>query len=309
MATEWKRTRETKDLLSRNYYEGIGPDGEPIKIRLRASGDKNADGLWTDGLRHNNLLTRGTQKQFDKMLNHFFTTGNVPTPELLKLRSTDKAWENLIADFNDVMAYNEFDVEDYQNKLYAANPNNPEVFNPNSVNNNNNNINSMDNLFGFDTPGTVGNTLYDIYRQANQDQFESSMQESQYMEKDLNRMVGQERQALIDNIREDRKKMLKSGLSQSAIANREIQGLLQGQNIATELGTGFLGERRNLMQMGNNIDSMAKTQALDSINAGIGNTYAGITTSQSGDYSEMIKKYLGSSRKFQDAFERFYEKN
>lgn len=295
MATEWKRTSSDGKTY---FYTGTGPDGKPIKIELRSK-----DSEFGDGLKYNNWagMTRGSQKQFDDMLNHFFTTGNYPTPEVLGIKETDQAWKNLKKDFDGVIAYNKFDVEDYQKQLHTANPGNPEVFDPNSVND----INSMDNLFGFDTPGTVGNTLYDIYRQANQDQFNSSMQESQYMEKDLNRMVGQERQALIDSIREDRKKMLKTGLSQSAIANREIQGLLQGQNIATELGTGFLGERRNLMQMGNSIDSMSKTQALDSINAGIGNTYAGITAAQSGDMWEQVLKYTKGGYKQKSAYDNF----
>ena len=301
MATQWKRTYRHSD--NKNYYVGTGPDGKPIEIKL-ATKDNTTPG---DGLKHNNWagITAGSQKQFDKMLNHFLTTGNYPTPEFLGIKETDKAWKNLKKDFDGVIEYNGIDVEDYQNQVYAANPNNPEVFNPNNVNN----TNAMENLFGFDTPGTVGNSLYDIYRQANQDQFNSSMQESQYMEKDLNKMIGQERQSLIDSIREDRKKMLKTGLSQSAIANREIQGLLQGQNVATELGTGFLGERRNLMQMGNNIDSMAKTQALDSINSGIGNTYAGITAAQSGDMWEQILKYTKGGYKQQSAYDRFTDKN
>lgn len=296
MATQWKRTSKNNE----NYYEGTGPDGRRIKIELRSK-----DSEFGDGLKHNNWagITPGTQKDFDKMLEHFFKTGNYPTSDLLDMKDDDKAWKNLKKDFDGVIEYNGIDVEDYQNQVYAANPNNPDVFNPNSVND----INSMDNLFGFDTPGTVGNTLYDIYRQANQDQFNSSMQESKYMEKDLNRMIGQERQSLIDSIREDRKKMLKSGLSQSAIANREIQGLLQGQNIATELGTGFLGERRNLMQMGNSIDSLSKTQALDSINAGIGNTYAGIATSQSGDGWEAALKYSKGGYKAQSFYDRFMD--
>lgn len=293
MATQWKRT----DKNGKTYYEGVGPDGKIMNVELKS---KTWHGTG-DGLKHNNFLgaTRGSQKQFDDLLNHFFTTGNMPTPELLGLTKDDQAWKNLEKDFKGVLKYNDIDEVDYQEKLYAANPNNPEIHNPNAGND----INAMENLFGFDTPGTVGNTLYDTYRQANQDQFKSSMQESQYMEKDLNRMVGQERQSLIDSIREDRKKMLKSGLSQSAIANREIQGLLQGQSIATELGTEFLGERRNLMQMGNTIDSMSKTQALDSMNAGIGNTFAGITAAQAGSQYETSAQYNKASPKLQAIYD------
>ena len=286
-------------LINGKYVE-VDEQGNPIadgKSYYRSGAtkftgfqeDPRNDVIGTDGFKHNNLFRSGKGSDFDKMVERFLTTGEVMSAKQLGIKQ--EAWDNINSDLDKFLEYNNIDR--------AAYSNDPALVEGNQVQD----LGGVEGLFGFDTPGSVGNTLFDIYRQANQDQYDSSMKESAYMEKDLNKMIGQERQSLIDSMREDRKKMLKSGLSQSAIANREIQGLLQGQNIATELGTGFLTERRNLNQMGGTIDSMAKTQAVDAINAGVGNAYGGIKAAGAGDLWEQALAYSRGGHKAKGTYD------
>ena len=280
-------------LINGSYVE-VDDNGHPIeggrKIERKGANAKH------DGLVHNNWagMTAGTGKQFDKMMESFLNTGRVPTAS--DLDASAQQYKKLMKDFDSVLKNNNIDAKEFSNKLQSENTESSGV-------------DSMGDMFDFDTQGTTANKLFEVYKEANQDQYKSAMEESAYMEKDLNKMLGTERQSLIETMREDRKRMLKSGLSQSAIANREIQGLLQGQNIATELGTGFLGERRNLNQMGNSIDSMSKTQVIDSYNAGLGNMAGGLRAAQSGDLWQQALLYSKGTAGAKSEYDKRYNQN
>lgn len=280
-------------LINGSYVE-VDENGSPIpggrSVKRQGATGKH------DGLVHNNWagMSAGTGEQFDRMMESYLSTGVVPTIDDLGVKRNQ--YNNLMKDFESVLKKNGIDQTQYSNEKQGQT-------------NKSSGVDSMGDMFDFDTQGTTANKLFEVYKEANQDQYKSAMEESAYMEKDLNKMLGTERQSLIETMREDRKRMLKSGLSQSAIANREIQGLLQGQNIATELGTGFLGERRNLNQMGNSIDSMSKTQVIDSYNAGLGNMAGGLRAAQSGDLWQQALLYSKGPAGAKSEYDKRYNQN
>lgn len=166
----------------------------------------------------------------------------------------------------------------------------------------------MKDLFDFDTEGSTANKLYEMYKEINQGQYDSAKLESQYQERDMNKLISGERQALMDQIREDRRRGLKSGLSQSAIANREIQGLLQGQAMASGLGEEFLSERRQLNSMGQNIDAMSKGQVIDGYNQGLGNVISGNRAAGAGDFYSQFLNWRNSSARERSLYDEYNNK-
>ena len=282
----WKLVNEGNG----NTYYLNTENGERIE---RKGVGANSGGYFDNSLKHDNMFRKGKKKQFDDVMIRFLETGEIPDAGTIGLDQNSGAWENLMRDFKTVMKSNDINIDEYAvSKGIVATEDNT----------------LSENFFSMDKEGTVANDLYNTFKQANQDQYESGMLESQYMEKDLNKMVGMERQNLIDSIREDRKKMLKSGLSQSAIANREIQGMLQGQSIASEMGQGFLGERRNLEQMGAGIDSMSRVQAYESMGGGLGNAYGGIAAAGAGDMYDSILKYSRGGSRIQNYYDDMVKK-
>src|SRR5690554_886042 len=302
----------TSDEASINFGKDdslqiLDPQGNVIRnITLRGTDVK----FLGDGLRSNNLGRKGEKDGLIAFLEHFLNTGDYPSKEEAKklYNISEGEYGNYVTDTESIMEYNDINMDDYTNNLNQTGIGFSEDGETASTQSDRP-YTSIDDYLDFDTEGTIGNRLYETFRDINQRQYESSMLESQYQERDMNRMIAGERQQLMDQIREDRRRALKSGLSQSAIANREIQGLLQGQAMASGYGEDFLRERRQLSQMGQNIDSMARGNVLDAYGQGMGNMFAALQTSDASDMFSLFKRRQGLNNRQTTELDDFIKKN
>lgn len=95
-------------------------------------------------------------------------------------------------------------------------------------------------------PGTPAGGIYDMYLQGQEELYKQGMEGSQQAEVGMQSELAGNRQALLDQMRNDRRTKLKSGLSSAQIANEEIQSLLMGQSTAQQVAGTYFDQRQGV---------------------------------------------------------------
>lgn len=197
---------------------------------------------------------RFTKAEQQKLIAFIETYGRVPNPEEYKSAGIDNknlegeqiAWANNFINLN----------QDALNSKWTETG----VITP-GAGQGEFNIPSYINPQGIGQAGSAADEIYQSYLQGQKTQYEQGMQASQGAEVGMQSEMAGNRQALLDQMRNDRRTKLKSGLSSAQIANEEIQSLLMGQSNAQMIAGQYFDQRQGVQNQYALAPQVAREQA------------------------------------------------
>jgi hypothetical protein len=250
----------------------------------------NIGPLSADGLRHNNLFRKGNKAEMDKVWEFFQRNGRMPTEEEFKTRlGGGGGYNNIMKDMMGVVipgvpGLNPEDV------LIGGEPGK-----------------SFLDEYNLDQKGTMGNTLYNTFKQAGEIQYDQGKVGLQTAERDLGMNQAMDRQKFLDEIRNRRRVSLKTGLSSAQIANQEVQSLLMAQNKSNDNAMTFYNQRMGLQNQFAMNDVNARFGAWETLGGGMGANMGAAMAAGAGDANQVAINY-GKSTAQNPMHSQWYDK-
>jgi hypothetical protein len=232
-----------------------------------------------DGYRSNNLLRRGTMKDVQEGFRIFLETGEMPTAAQLKV--SEGALDNIKRDI-EVMAYeNGIDFPNYNISEEVSEQDAKEA----ALNN------YYKDIYNPEQAGTMGNKILGNMESAAQREANigAELANIQFQDAAMNQAAIVKQ--ITDQVRSERMARLKAGMSESQIANQDMQTMMANVN-ALNQNQQMLGQNRLMAQAG---QLTAKDQAYDAYlqqaNA-MGQNAAAFSASDAGNADYIAKQIL-----------------
>lgn len=264
-----------------------GADGNQYTLNM--SGD--------DNMRSDNWFRRGNSKNVDAIVQYYLEYGVVPTKGQLnqysKLGIGDKAYEHAVRDLNVFISNNNIDLNSYKNAVTGESSD--ELSAQESAYND-----YYNDLYSL-KQGTLGRTMLDNYTAAEQNAAISNMQlaEAQYQQAAMQQ--AETVKAITDSVKAERMARLRAGMSESQIANQDMQIMLNNMNTLNQQVDTMNQNRLDAQQQYNLAQDTAYQQYVQSI-TGLGGTSAAMAASDAGDaYMQTLKRMKATGEKYNAA--------
>lgn len=257
---------------NKDKYTFEGPNGEELIL------DYSGLGI-TDAYRTADFGRRGKKTHAAQYIEYFLKHGKEPSKAYAKENfgfKSDGAYNNLANDLNVFLEENNLSKEDVVSQIQSGAPNELE-----------------DNKFlasRMFQEGSEENSIYQIALEAQKAQAQTGERETARSERDMQMQLSQSRQELMNEVRNRRRNMLKSGLSSAQVANEEMQSLLMGQQQAAQIAQQHYGQRQQYQQQAQNAPQNAAMQVLGMLpeHGQIGAQFA---AAEAGDLLTQAEKY------------------
>lgn len=138
--------------------------------------------------------------------------------------------------------------------------------------------------------GTSEDALYQMALQQRQGQLQQQDQQLGLAERDMQMQLSENRQQLMNDIRNRRRSLLKSGLSSAQVANEEVQSLLQRQQQAAQVAEQYYGQRQQTQTQMANAPQDSAQRAYE-MAQGLSQTGAQYAAAGASDPIELAKQY------------------
>lgn len=192
-------------------------------------------GLKGDDYKVNNAfgMAAGQTKHVNQAVKYLIENGKVPTAEFLGLEEGSNAYANVLKDVETWKSKNpEFTAEYEKSIREAAEAEASELDSKSDY--------YLD-VTEIDQAGTLANDMYNTYIDLGKMHKQSMAGQEAKMQQEL----VANRAALLDQIRNDRRTKLKSGLSSSQIANEELQYMMAGNQQAQNITQSYYDQARS----------------------------------------------------------------
>lgn len=276
-------------MATQVVYNGIteykGRDGKTYKLDL-----KGADGYY-----FNNLFRQGDRKQMSAAIELMLDTGKIPTKEELKnngVTLSNNAYKNIQNDLIYFLKANGTDIDTYRQSA-GLNENDPlDMTDPDDRE-----IALSDyyrDIYSTER-GTLGGDIYNRLVQAEQNAALSNMQlaDANYQQQAMQQ--AQTVKAITDQVRSERIARLRAGMSESQIANQDMQTLMSNMNALNQQAAYANAARLQAQQQYQNAQDTAYQAWLGTINP-IGQTGAAYDASRAGDIMQQAKIYAATNK-------------
>lgn len=138
--------------------------------------------------------------------------------------------------------------------------------------------------------GTSENALYQIALEQRSSQLQAQDQELGLAERDMQVQLSENRQQLMNDIRNRRRSLLKSGLSSAQVANEEVQSLLQRQQEASQIAQNYYGQRQQAQTQMRTAPQDSAMRAYE-MAQGLSQTGAQYAAAGASDPDELARRY------------------
>lgn len=259
---------KNNDIGHDGKHTYTGRDGSTYELDLSTSDDA----YYAD-----NLFRKGKVKHLDAAIQYYLEYGVAPTKSDLEeyggFTMTEKQWSNINKDFNTFLTKNK--LEDYT--LPSTGDPQTDSFNAYW-----NNLTSTD-------PGTLGGDILNNFTEAEQNIALSNLQlaDAQYQQAAMQQ--AQTVKDITDQVRAERMARLRAGMSESQIANQDMQIMLNNMNALNQQANTMNYNRLTAQQQYNLAQDTAYQQYINTI-TNLGSTAAAMAASDAGDaYMNALK--------------------
>ena len=305
------------------YYKGA--DGREYTLDFNKTADGNTDLYLSD-----NALRRGTVEALDAYIQYFLQYGERPTKAALEdyMRGYDnglgdREFELAADDFDRFLTANDISLFDYKDVVDAkkedsdtggiTDSENPatsttleiddEDLDPRAVAEDSYYNKYYKDLFSL-SPGTTGATMLNRYALAEQNAALSNMQlaEAQYQQAAMQQ--AETVKAITDSVRAERMARLRAGMSESQIANQDMQVMLNNMNQLNQQ-VGVMNQNQLAAQQQYNLAQDTAYQQYIQSATGLGSVSAAMSASDAGDAYQQALRYMQQTgtKNFQKAYE------
>lgn len=259
-----------KGLENKNEYTYYGPDGTEYKLDLK--GNNNNDEYLVD-----NTFKRGKLKHLDAAIQYYLEYGVFPTKGELEAYGgftlNEKQWSNVNKDLDTFIDENK--IENYTI---------PSTGDPQT-----DSFNAYWNSITSTAPGTLGGDILNNFTEAEQNIALSNLQlaDAQYQQAAMQQ--AQTVKDITDQVRAERMARLRAGMSESQIANQDMQIMLNNMNALNQQANTMNYNRLTAQQQYNLAQDTAYQQYINTI-TNLGSTAAAMAASDAGDaYMNALK--------------------
>lgn len=261
-------------------YKYKGPDGKEYELDLNKENTNSFFGINNDGYRTNNHLRRGTSAELNKVIQWYMENGRTPTMDEFKdiTGSKGAGYDNITRDLKTFKKTNNLSDE----MIQGYKPYQPTL---------------SENFTNMDREGTFANQIYQEYLNAGKAQNKADLSMIQQSEKDLAINQAMDRQKYIDEIRNKRRTMLKSGLSSAQLANDEAQTLLMSQSLSNQNARMFVEGKAQVQNNTMLNETNSRINARTALGGGLGANLGAINAGAAGDVNDAAIRYYQELKK------------
>lgn len=294
-------------------YTFINPlTGKEVYTNLKAGWD------WTDGYHYNNMFMTSNVSDISTAIGYMLQYGWEDTPtnksklqKFLKLNGSpapDSEMDEIIHDAEKFLNDEGIDIQELNDYyasggVYSIDPevlekyrhiNTQESAQESAYNAYYNDLYSLDE-------GTFGREMLDNYTQAEQNAAISNMQlaEAQYQQSAMQQ--AEVVKSITDQVKAERMARLRAGMSESQIANQDMQTMLNNMNALNQQAATMNQNRLAAQQQYNLAQDTAYQQYIQSL-TGLGGTSAAMAASDAGDaYMQTRKRMKATGENYKTA--------
>lgn len=257
---------------------------------------------WTDGYLYNNMFRTSNPKDIELAVGYMLQNGYDFTSEgakklnaYLKANGRAGAESELPEIIQDAAKYlRDSGVDFVKLNEYYANTDTQESAQESAYNDYYNDLYSLDE-------GTFGREMLDNYAQAEQNAAISNMQlaEAQYQQSAMQQ--AEVVKSITDQVKAERMSRLRAGMSESQIANQDMQTMLNNMNTLNQQAATMNQNRLAAQQQYNLAQDTAYQQYIQSL-TGLGGTSAAMAASDAGDaYMQTLKRMKATGENYKAA--------
>lgn len=269
------------------YY--TGKDGKTYTLKLG-----NKDGYGSD-----NWLREGTGQQLEAIVQYYIEHGKVPTRSEIRAYSGldigPADYSRLTTDLDTFITKNNIDIGTYGSIASGEEvETNPQESAYNSY---------YRDLYSLED-GTLGADMLDRYTVAEQNAAVSNMQlaEAQYQQAAMQQ--AEVVKSITDQVKAERMARLRAGMSESQIANQDMQMMINNMNTLNQQTVTMNQNRLAAQQQYNLAQDTAYQQYINSA-TGLGSVNAAMAASDAGDaYMQALKYQRQNGGTFSNAYNR-----
>lgn len=270
------------------YY--TGKDGNTYTLKL---GGK-------DGYGSDNWLREGTGEQLEAIVQYYIEHGKVPTRSEIReysgLNIGPADYSRLTTDLDTFITKNNIDIGTYEAIANGEAPS-EESAKDSAYNSYYRDMYSLED-------GTFGADMLDRYTTAEQNAAVSNMQlaEAQYQQAAMQQ--AEVVKSITDQVKAERMARLRAGMSESQIANQDMQMMLNNMNTLNQQAATMNQNRLAAQQQYNLAQDTAYQQYINSA-TGLGSVSAAMAASDAGDaYMQALKYQRQNGGTFTNAYNR-----
>ncbi len=268
-----------KDIDRGGITTYTGADGNTYTMNLKG----------TDGYKTNNWPRAGKMKHVDGAIQYFLEYGVYPTKaefeEYTGYSIGDNAWQNVNEDVHYFASVNNIDVDAY-GANFSETTAKEDAYND-----------YYNDLYSLQE-GTLGKDLLNQYTEAEYNAADSNMQlaEAQYQQAAMQQ--AEVVKSITDQVKAERMARLRAGMSESQIANQDMQIMLNNMNTLNQQMNTMDQNRFAAQQQRNLAQDTAYQQYINSA-TGIGQTSAAFAASDAGDaYMQTLKRMKATGENY-----------
>ena len=295
---------------NKKKYTYVGPDGSIYTLDF--SDDGNTYLI-------DNAGYKGKKYYVDGYIQYIQEYGTPPThsqlEEYIGTTFGDKAWNNIITDYRSFLLQNNIAEDrlylnqknvntDSENPATSTTPEiDDEDLDPRVVAEDSYYNKYYKDLFSL-SPGTTGATMMNRYALAEQNAALSNMQlaEAQYQQAAMQQ--AETVKAITDSVKAERMARLRAGMSESQIANQDMQVMLNNMNQLNQQ-VGIMNQNQLAAQQQYNLAQDTAYQQYIQSATGLGSVSAAMAASDAGDAYQQALRYMQQTgtKNFQKAYE------
>ena len=265
-----------------------------------------------DGYVYNNLFRRGTGKGLDAYIQYYIKYGKAPTRgELEQMVSpgthlSQGAYDNIRSSFNTFLSANDSDTSDFEYHTIAS----PEQFYNDSMQDARAAaFNEYYRDIYSTEAGTTGGDIYNRMVTAEQNAARANMTLADAQMQQAAMQQASTVKALTDQVKAERMAKLRAGMSESQIANQDMQMMMTNINALNQQANEMNYARLQAQQQYNLSQDTAYQQWLDNANV-MGQTGAAYAASDAGDvYQQALRIQQRTGVSFAKALEQAQGRN